>query len=181
MKKATLKQHRKFGVFMTPVEQPIVAAPTCHALGATPTWAVDSEDNVMSWWDVFTEMARECAEFSKAQAVPDDTFDTPEPPAKADPSIEPGPVAQKAMRYQLPVPVKAWKSKSENDVCILLDDDTTLLMSVRQIGSHWISVFVSQRIWTHWRVNKAKMKALGFRAKKENGRWQLSFHAPETE
>lgn len=183
-----LKRHKKLGVFLTPE-----GVPTSLVDGTPqpyPQWMSESQENYDSWLSVFNAMASECNEMQPHTSV-DGTpayfrkMPKPKPKRKRKrkrkqklkTGLPLGPVAQRVLQAELPKPEDACLTSDKSEVILCLADaeGTTLSMPVKARGSHWISLSVSQALWTHWRVNTAQMKALGFTARKEAGIWCLQW------
>lgn len=162
--KKEMQRHSKLSVFLTPKATPESTMPV-NADGTTPLWAHSSPDNNASWRETFMEMADECIEFQK-QREPE-LADPPEPPRMPPPT---------KIRKALSAPKDAWKSKAHEDVILLLEDDTSYRLPVRQVGVTWVSMQIPQKVWDLWHACNAKMRQLGFTAFKEHDRWQLRYH-----
>ena len=79
----------------------------------------------------------------------------------------------KGLRQALPKPVDAWINSAEDELVILLSDDTSLLAPVRLVGDIFHTINVSPEIWKQWRVWNRTMKDLNLRAIREGDSWQL--------
>ena len=117
--------------------------------GTKPSWEFDSDTNEESWKDTLFDMGKECHEIK----------------AREQASRE-------------PAPVEAWLGSCEDEVVIVLDNDTSLLMGVRHIaGRGYESLFTPDTpISALWNRHKEKMRNLGFNMYKiHDGTWRMVF------
>ena len=82
------------------------------------------------------------------------------------------------IRPAMPSVETAWKDITEEEIILVMQDETSHLMPCRQIGSHWMTTRVPVAVWKIWEGQKEEMKRLGFRASKDAGQWQLEFFPP---
>lgn len=83
-------------------------------------------------------------------------------------------------------PETAWKSDIDDDVILLMADTSSHRLPVRAVEGAWMTLGVGDAVWAIYHRHKAKMRRLGFRAKREadivhegvvnRGQWQLVFH-----
>ena len=174
-------ERRDGNVYLTPTEVP---QPSVAPLSTNPSWEWMSEMNDSSWRDTMFDMALECADWcdeliSTASTAYDaqkravSRSQAPLPAETAPPVPEP-------IRAPLPMPVDAWLATSGDEVVILMDDDTSILLPVRRIAdTHtYHTLTVRGRTWAIWQAAKGQMERLGFSAIKEAGHWQLKFRPP---
>ena len=80
----------------------------------------------------------------------------------------------RGLRQALPKPVDVWINTEEDELIILLSDDTSLLAPVRMVGTTFLTMNVSAEIWRQWRVWNQTMKELNLQAVREGDSWQLA-------